>query len=102
MRQNLHNDMVFSGHHHAYQRIYRNGIYHVVSGGGGGKWGSLTLKEQKIQGTIKTLEKALHYLRIRIVRNKFIMDMRIVGQENALGVIEPKDEIFDTYEIVKR
>jgi predicted phosphodiesterase len=95
-------DVVFSGHHHAYQRIYRNGIYHIVSGGGGGDWGELTLKEQKIEGTIKTHEKALHYLRIRLVKNKFIMDMRIVGQENAEGVIEPRDEIFDTYEIVKR
>jgi predicted phosphodiesterase len=95
-------DVVFSGHHHAYQRIHRNGIYHVVSGGGGGDWGEFTLKEQKIQGTVKTLEKALHYLRIRIVRNKFIMDMRIVGQENAEGVIEPKDEIFDHFEILER
>jgi len=95
-------DVVFSGHHHAYQRIYRNGIHHIVSAGGGGKWSSLTLKEQKIQGTVKTREKALHYLRIRVVRNRFIMDMRIVGQENAEGVIEPKDEIFDHFEILKR
>jgi predicted phosphodiesterase len=95
-------DVVFSGHHHAYQRIYRNGIYHVVSGGGGGDWGEFTLKEQKIEGTIKTHEKALHYLRIRLMKNKFIMDMRIVGQENAEGVIEPKDEIFDHFEILKR
>jgi predicted phosphodiesterase len=95
-------DVVFSGHHHAYQRIYRNGIHHIVSAGGGGKFSSRALKEQKIEGTIKTREKALHYLRIRLMENKFIMDVRIVGQENAEGVVELKGEIFDHFEILKR
>ncbi|NVM26602.1 MAG: metallophosphoesterase [Desulfobacterales bacterium] len=95
-------DVVFSGHHHAYQRVYRNGITHIVSGGGGGDWSELTLREKKIEGTVKTHEKALHYLRVRVVKNNFIMEMRIVGQENAEGVIEPRDEIIDRFEIVKR
>lgn len=28
-------DIVFNGHQHLYERSYRNGIYHVVTGGGG-------------------------------------------------------------------
>jgi predicted phosphodiesterase len=93
-------DVVFSGHHHAYQRIYRNGITHIVSGGGGGPWSEL--KEKKIEGTVKVHEKALHYLRGRVVKKKFIMEMRIVGQENAEGIIQPRDEVVDRFEIVKR
>ena len=38
-------DVVFSGHHHAYQRIHRNGIHYVVSAGGGGKFGRLSQKK---------------------------------------------------------
>jgi predicted phosphodiesterase len=93
-------DVVFSGHHHAYQRIHRNGIHYIVSAGGGGSFSRL--RKRKIEGTIKTHEKALHYLRIRIVKNEFTMEMRTVGQENAEGVIDLRDEIFDHLEIVKR
>jgi predicted phosphodiesterase len=93
-------DAVFSGHHHAYQRIHRNGITHIVSGGGGGDWSEL--KEKKIEGTVKVHERSLHYLRVRVVKNKFIMEMQIVGQENAEGIIERRDEIIDCFEIVKR
>jgi len=28
-------DIVFSGHDHNYQRYYYNGIYYIISGGGG-------------------------------------------------------------------
>jgi predicted phosphodiesterase len=93
-------DVVFSGHHHAYQRIHRNGIHYIVSAGGGGSFSRL--RKRKIEGTIKTHEKVLHYLWIRIVKNEFTMEMRTVGQENAEGVIDPRDEIFDHLEIVKR
>jgi hypothetical protein len=60
------------------------------------------LRRQKIKGTIRTIEKTLHYLRIHIVEGKLTMEMRTVGRENAEGVIEPWDEIFDHFEILKR
>ncbi len=93
-------DVVFSGHHHAYQRIHRNGIHYIVSAGGGGSFGRL--RRQKIEGTIRTIEKTLHYLRIHIMEGKLNMEMRTVGRENAEGVIEPRDEILDHFEILKR
>ena len=60
------------------------------------------LKEKKVEGTIKTREKTLHYLRVRIEKDRFISEVRVVGEENAQEVMEPRDEIFDRFEINKR
>lgn len=92
-------DVVFSGHHHAYQRIQRKGIAHIVSAGGGGPLSEL--KTEKVKGTVATREKTLHYLRVRIAKNSFVSEVRIVGEENAREVMEPRDEIFDRFEIIK-
>lgn len=92
-------DVVFSGHHHAYQRIQRKGITHIVSAGGGGRLSEL--KPEKVKGTVTTREKVLHYLRIRIANNRFISDVRIVGEENAREIMEPRNETFDRFEIIK-
>jgi len=92
-------DVVFSGHHHAYQRINRKKITHIVSAGGGGPVSEL--KAEKVKGTVTTREKTLHYLRIRIANNRLVGDVRIVGAENAREIMEPRNEIFDRFEIIK-
>ena len=92
-------DVVFSGHHHAYQRIQQKGIIHIVSAGGGGPMGELKVK--KMRGTVSTREKTLHYLRVRVARDRLVCDVRIVGRENAQEVMDPYDEIFDRFEIIK-
>jgi len=93
-------DVVFSGHHHAYQRISRNGIMYVVSGGGGAA-GYSTLSDKKMEGTVKTAERTMHYLRGRILGDSFILDVRLAGRENEPDRIERAEGELDRFELTK-
>jgi len=93
-------DVVFSGHHHAYQRISRNGIMYVVSGGGGAA-GYSRLSDTKMEGTVKTAERTMHYLRGRILGDSFILDVRLAGRENEPDRIERAEGELDRFELTK-
>ncbi|HOG17860.1 MAG: Calcineurin-like phosphoesterase [Syntrophaceae bacterium PtaU1.Bin231] len=93
-------DVVFSGHHHAYQRISRNGVTYIVSGGGGAATYS-PLMDRRLEGTAKTEEKTLHYLRGRILGDTFVLDVRLVGRENQPGNVERADGEIDRFERTK-
>jgi predicted phosphodiesterase len=93
-------DVVFSGHHHAYQRISRNGIMYVVSGGGGAA-GYSRLSDKKMEGTVKTAERTMHYLRGRILGDSFILDVRLAGRENEPDRIERAEGELDRFELTK-
>jgi len=93
-------DVVFSGHHHAYQRILRNGIMYVVSGGGGGR-GYSPLMNPPVDGTIRTAERTMHYLCGRISRDRFVFDARRVGLESATENVERSEGEMDHFELSK-
>jgi predicted phosphodiesterase len=93
-------DVVFSGHHHAYQRILRNGITHIVSGGGGAENYS-PLMDKRIEGTMKTEERTVHYLRGRIMDDKFVLEVRMAGKEAENEKVESRKGEIDRFERIK-
>ena len=55
-------DIVFCGHIHCYEHLYRNGIHHIITGGGGG-----ALQEpidETAPGTVSRRYGMLHYMRV--------------------------------------
>jgi predicted phosphodiesterase len=93
-------DAVFSGHHHAYQRIVRNGIMYVISGGGGAASYSPVMSK-RFEGTVKTEEKTIHYLRGRIQNDRFLLEVRGVGEERQEGRVKRRDFEMDRFELTK-
>lgn len=90
-------DVVFSGHHHAYQRIQRKGITYIISGGGGAPTYS-PLMDPKREETVRTEEKTMHYLRGRIAGNAFILEVRLAGRETGAETIERLEGEMDRFE----
>ena len=93
-------DVVFSGHHHAYQRILRNGIVYVVSGGGGGR-GYSELMNPRVEGTANTAERTIHYLRGQIKGDKFVFEAKRVGIENKVEHVDRSEGEMDRFELSK-
>lgn len=93
-------DAVFSGHHHAYQRINRNGIVYVVSGGGGAASYSPVM-DRRIEGTVKVEEKTIHYLRGQLRNDRFLLEVRGVGEERREGQVKRRDFEIDRFELTK-
>lgn len=66
-------DLVFSGHVHSYERIEKNGITYIVTGGGGGPTGSLSSSLDTSQTVV---DNALHY--VRVVVNESELELQMV------------------------
>lgn len=79
-------DLVFSGHVHSYERIVKDGITYVVTGGGGAPTGRL---ESRISGSKKAVGDTLHYLRISISSDEIVGKMievaRVVREDGTEG-----------------
>ncbi|MEA3307196.1 MAG: hypothetical protein U9Q34_05385, partial [Elusimicrobiota bacterium] len=64
-------DIVFSGHDHSYERLYKNGIYYVIAGGGGAPLYDMTKKHENSQIYIKSY----HYLTLSVKKNKLFFEV---------------------------
>jgi len=93
-------DVVFSGRHRAYQRILRNGVVYMVSGGGGGPGYGKPARPDPA-GTIKTVEGTFHYLRGEIRGDRFLLQARKVGVETAAGRVERSEAEMDRFVLYK-
>lgn len=93
-------DVVFSGRQPAYQRILRNGVVYVVSGGGGGPGYAKGMKPE-LAGTVRTVEGTLHYLRGQIRSDTFLLQARRVGLESTAGTLERLEGEMDRFVLHK-
>jgi len=93
-------DVVISGHHHAYQRIARNGIMYIVSGGGG-PVGYSKLGKSYMEGTLRTAERTIHYLYGTVEENRFVLEVCGVGRERKKDNVERLDGQIDRFELTK-
>jgi PKD repeat protein len=59
-----HVDMVFSGHDHLYERSYKNGVYYIVTGGGGAP---LYTPDQNPNPYQQYAEKTYHHCTIEVM-----------------------------------
>jgi 3',5'-cyclic AMP phosphodiesterase CpdA len=57
-------DVVFCGHVHCYEHLYRNGIHHIVTGGGGAPLEPPI--EEAAEGTVSRRYGMLHYMRVMV------------------------------------
>lgn len=77
-------DVVFSGHHLAYQLILRNGIVYIVSGGGGGPGYAISMNPDT-GGIARAMERTVHYLRGQARGHTFLFEARRVSVEGPRG-----------------
>ncbi|MGQ9707004.1 MAG: metallophosphoesterase family protein [bacterium] len=64
-------DIVFSGHHHNYQRFYVNGIYYIITGGGGAPLLDKDHDEPNCQKFIKTY----HFCLLTVSADNMTLDV---------------------------
>lgn len=57
-------DVVFCSHVHCYEHVYRNGIHHIITGGGGAPL--QTPIGEVAEGTISRRYGMLHYMRVMV------------------------------------
>ncbi len=83
-------DVVFSGHSHAYERYTHNGIYYLVTGGGGGYL--YTLLPDKTPPFREFGRSVHHYC---------IVDVDSAGGTFTIQAIDTAGEVFDLVELRK-
>jgi len=71
-KESVKPDIVFSGHQHNYERYYHNGIYYIVSGGGGAK--QCTIKRAPADFYNQSGE-TFHYCKITLSETKVYFEM---------------------------
>ena len=77
-------DVFFCGHTHDYERGYKNGVYHIITGGGGA---SLDTFQNEMEH-ITVYESRLHFVKAEIVDKMAVF-----------YATDPDGTIFDTWEI---
>ncbi len=78
-------DLVFSGHVHSYERIVRDGITYVVSGGGGGPSGIL---RSKFDFSRRSRGDSLHYVRVTVSQSQMELEAIEVARVDYLEGVE--------------
>ncbi len=79
-------DIIFNGHTHDYERGYLNGVYHIITGGGGAGLDSF----QQDFPHITVYKSVYHFCQIDIN-----------GGNLVLKAITPQGEVIDSFEINK-
>lgn len=94
-------DVVFCGHVHCYEHLYRNGIHHIVTGGGGA---ALQAPIDEIApGTVSRRYGMLHYMRVTV--DGFTLRVEAIP---AASVIDgevmpiPSGHSIDAFTVTKR
>jgi len=80
--------MVFNGHDHNYQRHFADGIYYVVSGGGGASLYDIT---KPLLPSTRAGAKKHHVIRVDVD-----------GRTLEMTVITPEGEVIDTLKLTSR
>ncbi|MFB6291628.1 MAG: metallophosphoesterase [Candidatus Bipolaricaulia bacterium] len=73
-------DLVLNGHVHSYERVVKNGVTYLVTGGGGAPTGNLSSRfdfSRKVRGD------SLHYIRVLVKKDKLKLQMVEVAQINS-------------------
>lgn len=83
-------DIVFNGHSHAYERYFNNGIYYIVTGGGGAPLASLVTDTQEPIRQVGT--EAYHHC---------IIDVDVPNQSLTMSARYNDGQAFDTIAITK-
>ena len=68
-------DVVFNGHDHTYERTFHNGIYYIVTGGGGAPLYDQERYSPESQVYIKTY----HYCRLHVSDDQLVVDVFDLG-----------------------
>ncbi len=80
-------DAVFTGHDHSYERLYKNGIFYIVTGGGGAPLYDMVKKHESSQVYIKSY----HYVTLSIFKNKLFFE-----------VFNDVDKRIDSFKVKKK
>ncbi len=73
-------DMVFNGHDHIYERSLHNGIWYVVTGGGGAPWYPVNVKPNPDQVYAET---TLHFCKLSIDGPQLTLEM--IRDDGSVG-----------------
>lgn len=65
-------DIVFNGHDHTYERSFHNGVWYVVTGGGGAPRYAVNVKPNPFQ---IYAESTLHFCKLRIDGERLAFEM---------------------------
>ncbi|MCK5358240.1 MAG: metallophosphoesterase, partial [Elusimicrobiales bacterium] len=79
-------DIVFSGHDHSYERLYKNGIFYIVTGGGGAPLYDMAKEHESSQ----IYHKSHHYLTLSVLKNKLFFE-----------VFDDADKRIDSFKVKK-
>ncbi len=79
-------DIVFSGHDHHYERSYRNGIYYIITGGGGAE-----LRDRKRANPFSLQFVKLHHYCV----------VSVSGREMKVNVYSLDSRLIDSFRISK-
>ncbi|MFW6104278.1 MAG: metallophosphoesterase [Candidatus Bipolaricaulota bacterium] len=75
-------ELVFNGHVHSYERLEKNGVTYVVTGGGGAPTGRLN---SGFEFSKKAHGDSLHYVRVRVKNEEMKLQMLEVAKLNRSG-----------------
>jgi len=79
-------DIVFNGHDHSYERSYVNGVFYIVTGGGGAP----LYEQERASPYSLVFHSAYHFCRLRRLVDTFRVD-----------VFTPELEFLDSFKIVE-
>ncbi len=80
-------DIVFSGHDHSYERLYKNGIVYIVTGGGGAPLYDMAKESESSRIYIKSH----HYLTLSVLKNKLFFE-----------VFDDSDKLIDSFKVKEK
>lgn len=75
-------ELVFNGHVHSYERLEKNGVTYVVTGGGGAPTGQLN---SKFEFSRKARGDSLHYVRVTVKNEEMKLQAMEVAKLNRSG-----------------
>ncbi len=64
-------DLVFNGHVHSYERIVKNGVTYVVTGGGGAPTGKM---KSRFDFSERARGDSLHYVRVSVKEKELVLE----------------------------
>ncbi|MBU2530909.1 MAG: metallophosphoesterase [Elusimicrobia bacterium] len=80
-------DIVFSGHDHCYERLYKDGIFYVVAGAGGAPLYDMVKKHENSQ----VYHKSYHYVTLSIQKDKL-----------SFEVFDDTDKLIDSFKVMEK
>jgi predicted phosphodiesterase len=86
-------DLVIAGHCHAYERLEKDGIVYLVTGGGGAPFGLLLRPPSP--WTKKLCSRVLHYVKMSVSSDKIHIKVIGVKEEDRDGKIKRLRRILD-------